>query len=453
MKTYRIFYCVVFLVMARGLKAEKAADVLPKKPLSPAFDRKNWELIGAKVGWSTWEDGFRFYVHEAHIKNQILTFSFSQRFVSEVKATKIPSPDMAFGLVLSGNQVNRDVLENIKGFKNLEMLEINNSKISDEMVALLSEFKSLKTLSLANCDLIGEKSLSELAQLERLDLSETTVKAKQLIGLRNVRGLTKPLIKEISKATSLEELSLCGVLLSDDMAEKLGECMHLRRLNLYAALVTSEGLKSILKNKNLTYLNIGTHSIMNTSVSDTATVDIAALQGLSHLVLNGSSVSDQGIAEITKLKELRILGLRRTLITDRGLEILSFVPTIRDLDLTDTKVMDKGIKALCKIKSIRVLKLSGCLITDLCLEEVAGLSNLETLDLSKTNVSDEGIGSLFRLKKLREINLWSTRITDNGLDKLSKFSSLQKVILGGTGETLDGVNRLKMALPNVNVIR
>ncbi len=73
------------------------------------------------------------------------------------------------------------------------------------------------------------------------------------------------------------------------------------------------------------------------------------------------------------------------------------------------------------------------------------------LKLNSTRVADEDLVQLPDIKNLKRIDLQSTAITDAGLKYLEPVSSLTFVDVSATGVTEEGVERLRKALPNVEV--
>ena len=92
------------------------------------------------------------------------------------------------------------------------------------------------------------------------------------------------------------------------------------------------------------------------------------------------------------------------------------------------------------------------LITDHGLMHVSRLKNLESLVLFNTDVTDKGIAYLTNLKKLQYLKISSTRITDASIPDLEKLRSLKQFWISGTDNSTSGVEQLKHALQNCQII-
>jgi hypothetical protein len=106
--------------------------------------------------------------------------------------------------------------------------------------------------------------------------------------------------------------------------------------------------------------------------------------------------SDEHLAPLKELKEVVHLNLRGQPVTDANLEQLKGLTSLIRLHLEKTKITDKG------------------------LEHLKGLTNLEYLNLYGTDITDAGLAHLEGLKKLKNLYLWQTKVTDAGVEKLKK---------------------------------
>jgi hypothetical protein len=142
-------------------------------------------------------------------------------------------------------------------------------------------------------------------------------------------------------------------------------------------------------------------------------------------------VDDGGLAYLRRLDHLKHLNLRSTRITDRGLDTVAGLHRLQWLNLAYTSVTNAGLARL------------------------ANLNELQCLDLhSARQVSDDGLVHLKGMAKLAELDLRDNpRITDAGLEPLRAMSSLRVLDLKGTAVTDQGVDRLRRALPNLDVRR
>ena len=84
-----------------------------------------------------------------------------------------------------------------------------------------------------------------------------------------------------------------------------------------------------------------------------AWLEVAKLQNLTDV----GTRMDAGLMEIAKLQELEGLYLEGTRITDAGLKELAKLQNLKVLSLEDTKITDAGLKDVAKLKTSKNLGL------------------------------------------------------------------------------------------------
>jgi uncharacterized membrane protein len=97
------------------------------------------------------------------------------------------------------------------------------------------------------------------------------------------------------------------------------------------------------------------------------------------------------------------------------------------------------------------MDLRGTEVTDAGLATVGRFPHLVRLDLSGTSVSDTGLAHLGELPHLESLNLYGTAVGDGGLAHLESLESLRRLYLWQTDATLAAVDRLRAALPELEV--
>ena len=101
---------------------------------------------------------------------------------------------------------------------------------------------------------------------------------------------------------------------------------------------------------------------------------------------------------------------------------------------------------------LRLVHLANTAVQDDDLAKLVGLSYLENLNLQATGISDNGLVPLAALTSLVELNLSNTKITDAGLEHLQGLSNLKGLYLRYTPVSEQGINKIKQALPELNVM-
>lgn len=115
-------------------------------------------------------------------------------------------------------------------------------------------------------------------------------------------------------------------------------------------------------------------------------------------------------------------------------------------------IKDDAIGALSGIKNnISHLDLSRTSITDGVLGEVKKFNNLTWLNLKNTSVSDRGVENLSKMPYLTYLNLVSSKVSDKSVTTLASLKNLEEIYLWNSDVTKDGIERLRMALPDTKI--
>jgi len=171
------------------------------------------------------------------------------------------------------------------------------------------------------------RRLTELPELNSLDLSLTHITDQGMQDIKNLRGITD--------------------------------------LNLYfAEYVTDEGLAAIKEWKKLKRLNVH-----GTKISDTTLEHISGITTLESVNVGSAMLTDVGLERLTTLPNLKELTMGGNELGDAGLQALRQIPTLTYLDLsgrqgTDSNVWaiamsDVGLEAVLTLKDLRELRF-GC---------------------------------------------------------------------------------------------
>jgi hypothetical protein len=182
--------------------------------------------------------------------------------------------------------------------------------------------------------------------------------------------------------------------------------------------------------------------------------DLVALRGLTRLqrlYLNGTNIDDSLLENLSDLPALEQLELRETRIQGPGLRYLGNLTELRELYLSDTPVRDAGLEVVRRMRKLEELHLSNTAITNDTLPHVSGLTNLHYLGLRGTSINDDGLAHLKGLVHLQTLDLQGTAISDDGLEFLSGLKDLRILYLDETRVTAAGVDRLRNALPLVQI--
>ena len=243
---------------------------------------------------------------------------------------------------------------------------------------------------------------------------------------------------------AVTELNLMGAKLTDTGLKAIAALPALRKLNLESGRIADAHWSGLSGAENLEWLSIPKSTINNTSMAALST-----LTHLKYLDISGTRVSDLGfvhLTELTSLEELRINGLRTE---GSGMEALG----------------DKGARA-----PLRVIHASNTTFGALGFVHVGDFDNLQELYVGSSSVTDNSLDGLKKATTLVKVSLGgNTLVTDTGLKSLRRsldlefldlngvrqisdftlkgFAKLKELRINDSACTLEGVERLKKAVP------
>ncbi len=139
-------------------------------------------------------------------------------------------------------------------------------------------------------------------------------------------------------------------------------------------------------------------------------------------------------------------------ITDEMMAWISRLPWLTRLDLSQTQVTYVTVEKLVLLSLLEHLDLSQTQVSDNSLRALGGLRNLKTLSVAQTQLTDVGVQDLAVCLWLEVLDLSGTSITDQAVESLAKFKRLQRLDLRDTGLGAAGIDRLRAALPDCEVL-
>jgi serine/threonine protein kinase len=177
---------------------------------------------------------------------------------------------------------------------------------------------------------------------------------------------------------------------------------------------------------------------------------------------------DEDLAPLVNDKTVEKISLRKANISGLGLKYLAKIPTLKELNLSNSSV--HTLENLSDAKSLETLNLDDTLIGDYQVDQIKNL-RLKSLDLSNTSVSTLGglrdmksltslklnldkhlnsqsMSVIGRLNNLEQLELSCTPITDADLVDIAQLPKLQSLRLDACRNLSDrAVNKLKEKLP------
>ncbi|MGE5295768.1 MAG: hypothetical protein ACM3VT_13155 [Solirubrobacterales bacterium] len=106
----------------------------------------------------------------------------------------------------------------------------------------------------------------------------------------------------------------------------------------------------------------------------------------------GPEITDEEVIQLRYLAQCPSLILNRLRLSDGSLAVIP--AEVEHLAMVDVPITDTAVVHLLRLKKLARLNLSGTNITDLALEGLAALGSLRWLDLRRTRVTEVGISRL-----------------------------------------------------------
>lgn len=213
----------------------------------------------------------------------------------------------------------------------------------------------------------------------------------------------------------------------------------------------------------------GTTADMNLTIEQ-----LCAIPALESLILNCSKQTSISLQSLSRLSHLRELSLFIHDFRGVNLEPIHALPHLRQLSLHGENIDDalvqlqdlpnllmleieskdpstRWLKRLPKFNSLETLRIFSGRYSEFDLGPVTELPHLRNLSLSIYRLTDEDLKSLSKLGPLTTLSLQLAEITDASIPFLAKQTSLKTLDISHTKITDQGVDRLREALPMVEI--
>lgn len=214
-------------------------------------------------------------------------------------------------------------------FTNLIMLDLSDTKFTDQGLKNLSPNSKLVYLHLGNTNVssAGLQELSKFPNLRALILNNLKIDAAAFAKLANLKRLYR--------------LNLQGTAVNDTVALQLSQLNQITELRLDQSQITDQGLQHL-----------------------------ATMKNLETLFLTGAKITDAGLKVLKQLPKLDYLDLSDTQITDAGLQQLSFLPALRMLNLSHTRATDQAKEILLTFPKLESIEAFDTNISPATIEEI-----------------------------------------------------------------------------------
>ncbi|GLT58402.1 hypothetical protein SLA2020_312970 [Shorea laevis] len=319
------------------------------------------------------------------------------------------------GLNLAGNGINgfigNEGFKRLSKLRSLEILDLSYNYLNNSILTSLSEFLSLKSLNLANCNLMiasnhmeaNFESLSRRSHLEFLDLSSN-------------EDLNNNVLPYLSSLLSLKTLILrnCGLngTLSTRGAdfEKLSRFRHLEFLDLSDNKDLNNNILSYLSS----FSSLKTLILSNCRLNGTlSTRELSNLRNLKMLDISSNdieSLESSKNEQNLRFVHLEVLDLSYNFFNNSVLSFINEFSNLKSLNIEHNNL--RGLVDVTKFDALR------------CLEELH-MSNNEVNQFISTNANT----SFSKLKTLYLYGIFPEESSVPAQLSLEAFPSLKRLYL------------------------
>lgn len=340
----------------------------------------------------------------------------------------------ATDLDLSESSTNDGTLKYLANLKQLKVLRLGSTQVTDVGVAYLAKLPNLESLDLSGCSNLTKdvcKSLSQCRHLVHLHFADTPVDDESLKSLSNLSNLQILYLKNSSiKGPGLAYLT---------------SLKHLHELGLhYCHNLNPDSASYIRQLPTITVLHLS-----KTPIDDKSLQYVSQMKYVENLDLQSTNITGEGLLELTKLARLRYLNISYCKnLSPVDFKIIGALHSLVALDVFDDDV-GSGLLEWRRLKLVR-LRASQAMVSESGLSALNAMP-LKLLCLANDMLTDQGVRQM-RTLPLKFLRICTNpRITDASVDTLiSMHSTLTNLDIDGTSITLPGQRRLKQAGIDIN---
>lgn len=237
---------------------------------------------------------------------------------------------------------------------------------------------------------------------------------------------------------------------TDNELKKLAQSEpSIQSLHIVGGEISPEGFK-LLKDKNVRGIRLE-YMELTPAHADA----LSTLPDLESVDLRDKSIDDDFIDHLKcDPRKLTSIHMWQAKVTNQGLEtIVSRYPDLTDFaNGNDRNFNDGGLAIVARLKKLTILEVNSSPVTkEAVLAFVKSHPKINQLHIADLNVDDDYVAKL--PKYLISLDLSYNPITDRSIATISQMKKLKTFRLNGkTMVTIEGINKLKKALPTTYVL-
>jgi hypothetical protein len=230
---------------------------------------------------------------------------------------------------LKGSNIDDEALETIASVAQLQILTIENARITSRGLLALENADALLGLSLSDVDLSSEA----LAAIGHLNLSWLEIRMRDAFPVKAAI--------HFERWDNLVSLKLSGEGVSHAAVSAVGSLLELRHLDLSNTAIEDADLIHVESLPFLTDVDLS-----HTHVTGSGLSHLLSASHLRVLTLDDLSLEDSTWSTISRFEKLESLSLARTNVTDVTLATLAALQNLRSISLVGTDTSDAGLRPL-----------------------------------------------------------------------------------------------------------
>lgn len=208
--------------------------------------------------------------------------------------------------------------------------------------------------------------------------------------------------------------------------------------------------------------NVTKFALTDSKLSQGAYASIAAMPSLRSVAFERlDTIPDPNFAgdvlcELAKCKQLDTLYFQDTRVTAEVFPDVPPLPRLANVAVTGRgRVSDAWVISLLAVcRNLRTLDLEASRLSGQAIAAIAGSKSLDGVILrNASGFEPDWITHLASMKGLTSLSLEGSPVTDADLPGLGALHFLRGLNVSGTRVTKEGVNKLKAALPECNIVQ
>lgn len=251
------------------------------------------------------------------------------------------------------------------------------------------------------------------------------------------------LLNQVNKTSDRTLLMLRGCNLVDKDLLPLKDHKDTVRLDLETNSIDGTGLSVAYTMPNLYKLNVSDNPLTDEGVRT-----ISQLRQVRNIEAKNVTLSGNAIAMFGSMKNLEKLELDNSTFPVKSIVLLGSMPNLLSLSLNDEKRMsDRCIELLKDFPSLKKIDLSNTKVSGEGFVNAARFPKLDTLELKGNTLTERGVQACAQMKNLKELDIRNAIFEVRWLRHLKAAKSLRKIVVTQP----DDATTIRKLLPNVEV--